>query len=359
MNKIFGSKSDNISEQLFKSNKELGFGIRKYKDKGQVEYMGDEIELHDIMLALTLLSRIPSEKKIELIFDLTDVDEDGCLSPEEIYKMIEVIERVFAKENIDMKIQSRALLEELSRGKALRRYDWIMRSVGMLKSRSKNDEGLITFDEFQNVLNKVPNLKSEFLPRYCDIKSVLKNENTELEIKVEEDMLEDFLVFRYELRALFSNTLKSNRKKKLPPIQKLSKTDQNQSCRKECPGLINGGKNSKKFNISEDYWEFCSTSNTMMVRKVDQEKKTTSNHVVDKEKAIDYIIPQRPVQKALQEIKKEHENNLNYKNDDEEAAGYETLVSSVINQVADTKKKQKDIGEIQTISRKSDLKVIK
>ena len=205
------------------------------------------------MLALTLLSRIPNEKKVKLIFKLTDVDEDGCLSSEEIYKMIEVIERVFAKENIEMKIQSRVLLEELSRDKALRRFDWIMRSVGMLKSKTSNDEGLITFEEFKKVLNRVPNLKAQFLPRYTDIKSVLKNENTEPEIKVDDSMLEEFLVFRYELQALFGDSLKSNKKKKLPPIQKSSKPGANLASRKECPGLINGGKTTKKFDYMDDY----------------------------------------------------------------------------------------------------------
>ena len=227
--------------------------MRVYQEKGQVELKSLKIELHDIMLALTLLSRIPHDKKVELIFDLTDVDEDGCLSPEEIYKMIEVIERIFAKENTEMKIQSRILLEELSRGKAFRRFDWVMRSIGMLKSRSKNDEGLITFDEFKNVLNRVPNLNAQFLPKYTDIKSVLKNENTEPEIKVEDNLLEDFLVFRYELQALFANSLKSSRKKKLPPLQKTTKSVKKQVIRKECPGLINGGKTSKKFDIPEEY----------------------------------------------------------------------------------------------------------
>jgi hypothetical protein len=355
LNKYVKLPNDNIAEQLFKSKKYSGFGIRKYKEKGQVEHRAKKIELHDIMLALTLLSRIPNDKKVELIFDLTDVDEDGCLSPDEIYKMIEVIERIFAKENTEMKIESRILLEELSKDKALRRYDWVMRSVGMLKSRSKNDEGLITFDEFQNVLNKVPNLKAQFLPRYTDIKLVLKNDNSEPDIKVEENMLEDFLVFRYELQVLLDDSLKSNRKSKSSSIQKSNNTQKNvKYVKKECPGLINEGKVSKKLDIHEDYWELGSTSNGIMVR--DSEKKTSGVRCLEKEKAIEKIIPQRPVQKALQAIKEKHDTNQHYKNDDEEAAGYDTLVSKVISQVADTKKKKIEIGEVQTITRKSDLK---
>jgi len=46
-----------------------------------------------------------------MVFDLTDVDEDGCLSPDEIAKMIEVIEKIFVKENTDIMLKSRILME--------------------------------------------------------------------------------------------------------------------------------------------------------------------------------------------------------------------------------------------------------
>ncbi|OMJ83267.1 hypothetical protein SteCoe_15855 [Stentor coeruleus] len=350
--------NDNISEHLFRRNLYLGFGVREYVKKGQVEIITNDIELHDIMLALTLLSRIPNEKKIELIFDLTDVDEDGCLSPDEVYKMIEVIERIFSKENTEMNINSRVLLEKLSRDKALRRYEWVMRSIGMLKSRSKNDEGLITFEEFRNVLDKVPNLKAQFLPRYTDLKSVLKNENSEPEIHVDERNLEDFLIFRYELQALFSDNLKSNRKKKLPPLKKLGKSNDSKIWKKECPGLINGGETSKKLSIPKDYWELNSNNNTILVREKNTDKGEAVCKHYDREEAIEKIIPQREVQKALQDLKKGHESSSHYKNEDDEAAGYENLVNKVKNQVADTKKKQIEVGEVQTISRKSDFKFL-
>jgi Ca2+-binding EF-hand superfamily protein len=349
--------NDSIAEALFKRNFYIGFGVRKYEGKGQIETIIERIKLHDIMLALTLLSRIPADKKVELIFNLTDVDEDGCLSNDEIYKMIEVIERIFAKENTDMKIASRILLEELSRDKAARRYDWVMRSVVMLKNKNKNDEGLITFEEFQNVLNKVPNLKAQFLPRYIDIKSVLRNENSEPEIKVNENHLEDFLVFRYELQALLSGTMKSDRKKKLPPVKKPVKTNEEKYYHKECPGLITTGNLGSKLDIPEEYWEINSRSNQFFVKER-TEKGGFDYKKYDKDKAIQKIVPQRPVQKALQEIKRDIENVKHNKYDDEEAAGYEALVSKVHGQVEDTKKKKTEVGEVQTITRKMDLKTI-
>ena len=94
------------------------------------------------------------------------------------------------------------------------------------------------------------------------------------------------------------------------------------------------------------------------VREYNQEKKAMVSKKIEKTDTIinDYIIPRRPVQDALDAIKKDHEKNEHYKNDDEEAAGYDALVKRVIREVEDSKKKKIEIPEIQTLTRKSDLK---
>ena len=61
---------------------------------------------------------------MELIFLLTDVDEDGCLSIEDIQSVIKRIERNFSKENIFIENQSQALLHELASRKAIRKINW-------------------------------------------------------------------------------------------------------------------------------------------------------------------------------------------------------------------------------------------
>lgn len=294
------------------------------------------------------------ERKLELVFDLTDVDEDGCLSPDEIFRMIEGIERIFAKENSDIKLDSRILQEELSREKAIRKYDWAMKSVGQLESRCMKEDGLVTFQEFNEVLIKMPMLRSEFLPRYTDLKSVLRNACTEPLLQVSDERLEDFLVFRYEMQALFSDSVKSARKRRwrelaenqdaierLPNIQKLSKGKaQPDYIHKECPGLVRTAEN-RECGLPAGVWEYNSMNNKVYVREANLRNKIEVKQV-DRDKAMTMIIPERPVKKALEALKRQHENE-HLRNDDEEAFSCEALINKVNAQVEDTKRKKKEI----------------
>ena len=50
----------------------------------------------DFILALNLLARIVYEKKLKLLFELCDDDDDGCMTPDDILNMLQRVERVFA-----------------------------------------------------------------------------------------------------------------------------------------------------------------------------------------------------------------------------------------------------------------------
>lgn len=60
----FDLPNESIPIQLFRSEIYSGFGARKYIDRGTTEVLDNEIELHDIILALTLISRISDDLKI-------------------------------------------------------------------------------------------------------------------------------------------------------------------------------------------------------------------------------------------------------------------------------------------------------
>ena len=131
------------------------------------------------------------------------MDEDGCLTPEEIGKMFEVIEKIFAKERADLNIQSRVLLEQLSRVKARRCYEWAM-VAGNLEAKTQKDEGLITFQEFSETLNQMPKLRQQLLPHYRDLRTVLTDIPTEKVYQVSDYYRDDFVMFRYELHTIFA-----------------------------------------------------------------------------------------------------------------------------------------------------------
>ena len=42
----------------------------------------------DFILAINLLARIVYDKKLKLLFDLCDDDDDGCMTPDDILNML-------------------------------------------------------------------------------------------------------------------------------------------------------------------------------------------------------------------------------------------------------------------------------
>ena len=48
----------------------------------------NSMDLLDFLLGMNLLARIPYDKKLKLLFDLCDDDDDGCMTPEDILMML-------------------------------------------------------------------------------------------------------------------------------------------------------------------------------------------------------------------------------------------------------------------------------
>lgn len=67
------------------------------------------MDLLDFMVAMNLLARIVYDKKLKLMFDLCDDDDDGCMTPEDILLMLQRVERVFAKETARVVLDSNVL----------------------------------------------------------------------------------------------------------------------------------------------------------------------------------------------------------------------------------------------------------
>ena len=61
---LFRLKNNDLPQMLFKRTVSSGFATRYYRNKGQEELISERIDLHDIILALTLLSRIEEDQKL-------------------------------------------------------------------------------------------------------------------------------------------------------------------------------------------------------------------------------------------------------------------------------------------------------
>ena len=66
--------------------------FKMFRLEGDREKMGpsneSSMQFLDFILAMTLLARIVQPKKVKLLFDLCDEDEDGCMMPEDILNML-------------------------------------------------------------------------------------------------------------------------------------------------------------------------------------------------------------------------------------------------------------------------------
>lgn len=89
------------------------------------------MDLLDFMLAMNLLARIVYDKKLKLIFDLCDDDDDGCMTPEDILLMLQRVERVFAKEVARVVLDSSVLDNYVADKRAEQNFHLIM---GMIKA---------------------------------------------------------------------------------------------------------------------------------------------------------------------------------------------------------------------------------
>lgn len=193
------------------------------------------MDLLDFMLALNLLARIVYDKKLKLIFDLCDDDDDGCMTPEDILLMLQRVERVFAKECARVVLDSSILDNFVADKKAEQNFHLIM---GMLFAKDckkkaiiqKNDDekqkkagnsqqagmptpvpdrrdeeqdNLITYREFIKATRSLKSLYRRILPRTLAFKDVLRSRKTEAEFAVYDSHADDFAMFRYEINSIF------------------------------------------------------------------------------------------------------------------------------------------------------------
>lgn len=91
------------------------------------------MDVLDFILAMNLLARIVYEKKLKLLFELCDDDDDGCMTPEDILNMLQRVERVFAQECARVDLESAILNNFVADKKSELNFHFIM---GMIKHQT-------------------------------------------------------------------------------------------------------------------------------------------------------------------------------------------------------------------------------
>ena len=152
----------------------------------------NQIETYIIVCFLTIFIKCRIIHKIKLLFELTDVDDDGFLNKEEIKQMISTINFMFSEENILININSSILAQSLMNIKVKEKINKIMYDPGNL-NRKLEKEKYINFDDFYNSLIKIKNYKYEIIPCFINMKQCLYKKRAEKILEVKNKYKKEFV----------------------------------------------------------------------------------------------------------------------------------------------------------------------
>jgi len=189
----------------------------------------------DFMLAINFLARTNYDKKLKLLFELCDDDDDGCMTPDDILNMLQRVKRVFAQECAKVDFESTILNNFVADKKAECNFHQLMGEIknqnlqkqiklklqqdknnkerGEASKKQKaqvepeadeeNEDNLITYREFINAIKNLSKLYSKILPRTLSFRDVLNTKKTERTYHLTDVNAEDFAMFRYEVNSIF------------------------------------------------------------------------------------------------------------------------------------------------------------
>jgi Ca2+-binding EF-hand superfamily protein len=88
-----------------------------------------EIDVYEIAIALSIYIKCDFKEKIKLLFDITDVDEDGYINENEIRYMITTVNFIFSDEESLIGSNSTIVNQSLSNIKSQQIFNMIMNYV--------------------------------------------------------------------------------------------------------------------------------------------------------------------------------------------------------------------------------------
>ena len=135
MKNVFPTRGDflqNLFEQFFQRFKILKAEIKfnpHNKDTYFVSkiYNEEEIDIYEICLALTIFIKTDFENKIRILFNITDVDDDGFINENELKKLIFTINYLFCEEDKNFNNESSLCTQSIISLKCNQNFENLMR----------------------------------------------------------------------------------------------------------------------------------------------------------------------------------------------------------------------------------------
>ena len=146
-------------------------------------YSEEEIDIYEISCALACFIKCYFSEKLKLLFDLTDIDDDGFINEYEVKKLIYTLNLLFHEESNPSGIDSTILTQSLASIKAKKSFNLIMKYPGNL-SEIIQEQKYITFEQFLSSVQKVYHYKFNLIPLFVSFKKVLSTVRGEKEIDI-------------------------------------------------------------------------------------------------------------------------------------------------------------------------------
>ena len=89
----------------------------------------EQVEAYEVIIALCIYARINFKNKIKLLFEVTDVDDDGYINEDEIKKLIFTVHLNFSEETSPIDCKSFTLNQSLACIKAQQVLDMVLNYV--------------------------------------------------------------------------------------------------------------------------------------------------------------------------------------------------------------------------------------
>ena len=156
-----------------------------------------EVDVYELSVAFALLMKCPFYEKMLVLFNVTDIDNDGYINEKEIKKLIFTINLIFADEKSPIIVESSIISQSLASLKANYTLDQILNYPGNLIDIIMKEK-YVLFSEFMSSIKKINNYEFTILPK-VNLANVLNTQKKEPEIVIDKSNLKEYLTISNEI----------------------------------------------------------------------------------------------------------------------------------------------------------------
>lgn len=170
----------------------------------------DTINIYNLICALAIYMKCEYKEKIKILFKLTDNDDDGLISKQELIKLISVVNYIFSEEEAPIHTGSSILTQSITTLKIKESIDLLFNGPGELNNYFEN-ELFIDFPTFYSSLIKIIGYQFKIIPCFINMKISLNTHKKEKIINVKGKNKDDFFNISSEIINHIDPKVKDNK----------------------------------------------------------------------------------------------------------------------------------------------------